>query len=119
MLGVAAMASFLAQCGSGVDARRAALCRRAVPALVPPDSKINLLRVGSGPAEDSIRVDYRLSGRPEAATKARWVICGFGPGANLVSVTTEDGPVTGASVYLLKRYFLDTPEAEASDPAAR
>lgn len=116
MLGVATAAFLLAQCGSGVDSRRATLCRRTVPALVPSDATINLLRVGRGPSDDSIRVDYRLSGRPEAATKARWVICGFGPGANLVSAMTENGPLTGASVYMLKRYFLDTPEAEASDP---
>lgn len=119
ILGIAAAATLFTQCGDGIDARRATLCRRAIPTLVPAEAVIKLLRIGGGPSHDSIRVDYRLSGHPEAATKARWVICGFGPGSKLVSVTTEAGPLTGASVYMLERYFLDTPEAEASDPGAQ
>ena len=108
----------LAACGGSVYARRAMLCRRAVPALVPPDATVNLLRVAAGSSPDTIRVDYRLAGRPEAA-KARWVVCGFGPGASLASVATESGALSGAAVYLLKRYYLDTPEAAAADPGRR
>ena len=100
-------------CGGGPDARRTALCRRAVPALAPPGAVIEILHAGRGAAPGSVRVDYRLGQRPDAAAKARWIACGFGSGGDLVSVTTESGPVSGASVYLLQRYFLDTPEAAA------
>nr|WP_183507719.1 hypothetical protein [Methylobacterium brachythecii] len=108
----------LSGCDRGLDARRAAVCRRAVPALVPRDASVSLLRVGSGSSADSIRVDYRLTGSGDAA-KARWIVCAFGPGSSLDSITTESGPVSGASVYLLRHYYLDTPEAVAADPAGR
>lgn len=103
-------------CESGVDALRATTCRRAVPAIAPRDSVIHVLRIGFGTGRDSVRVDYGLSGRPEVASRARWIVCGFGPGASLTSVTTESGPLGEAAVYLLKRYYLDTPDAERADP---
>lgn len=108
----------LSACGRGLDARRATVCRRAVPALVPRDASVSLLRVGSGSSADSIRVDYRLTGGSDAS-KARWIVCAFGPGSSLDSITTESGPISGASVYLLRHYYLDTPEAVAADPAGR
>ncbi|KQQ18076.1 hypothetical protein ASF53_06865 [Methylobacterium sp. Leaf123] len=111
-------------CDTSLDARRAMLCRRAVPALAPPGAEIDLLRVGSGASRDSVRVDYRLTGGtgalPKAeATRPRFLICHFGPGDELNAVTTDQGPVNGASLYLLRRYYLTTPEAEAADPGIR
>ena len=110
-----------AACDSALDARRAALCRRAVPALAPPGADIALLRVGPGASRGSVRVDYRLAGAGGAPLKGeaahpRHLVCGFGPGDDLTAVTTERGPVNGASLYLLKRYYLASPEAEAADP---
>lgn len=117
--GIALLIAAPAGCGTGLDTARATTCRRALPALVPPDATVEILRIGGGPAADSVRVDYRLTGRPEAAAKARWIVCGFRPGEGLASVDTESGPVSGASVYLLRRYYLDTPEAAAADPGRR
>lgn len=111
-------------CDTALDARRATLCRRAVPALAPPGAEIGLLRVGAGASRSSVRVDYRVLGgtgslpKPEA-TRTRFLVCHFGAGDDLTAVTTEQGPVNGASLYLLKRYYLTTPEAEAADPGAR
>ena len=109
-------------CDTALDARRATLCRRAVPALAPPGAEIDLLRVGSGASRGSVRVDYRLAGADGALLKGeearvRFLRCAFGPGTEMTALTTERGPVNGASLYLLRRYFLDTPEAEAADPA--
>jgi len=109
----------LSACGSRLDERRATLCRRAVPAIVPEGTTASILRIATGASSDSIRVDYRLNGRPDAPTKAHWIVCGFGPGAMLESVATETGPMNGASVYLLRHYYLDTPEAAAADPGGR
>ncbi|AMB47467.1 hypothetical protein [Methylobacterium sp. AMS5] len=111
-------------CDTALDARRATLCRRAVPALAPPGAEIDLRRVGSGASRGSVRVDYRLVGGtgaiPKAeATRPRFLVCHFGAGDDLSAVTTEQGPVSGASLYLLRRYYLTTPEAEAADPGAR
>lgn len=102
-------------CGGRPDAARADLCRRAVPAVAPRDAPIEILHVGPGSGSGSVRVDYRIADRADAA-KARRVVCGFGPGNELLSVTTESGALSGASVYLLRHYYLDTPDSQRSDP---
>lgn len=117
-LAVALLAA-LAACGNSLDERRATVCRRAVPAIAPGGSTVSLMRIGAGPGPDSVRVDYRTTGSPGAAAKARWIVCGFGPGSSLEAITTESGPVNGASVYLLRHYYLDTPEAASADPGGR
>ncbi|MER2253032.1 hypothetical protein ABS772_24235 [Methylorubrum podarium] len=124
---VGALALWLAAgsgCDTALDARRATLCRRAVPALAPPGADIGLLRVGPGASRGSVRVDYRVTGGsgnlPKAeATRPRHLVCHFGAGDELTALTTEQGPVNGASLYLLRRYYLATPEAEAADPGRR
>ncbi len=98
-------------CG-GLDARRAAICRQSVSAVVEPDAAVEILRVGRGAAPASMRVDYRL-GDQGTAHRARWIVCGFGSGDDLVSVTTEHGALSGAAVHLLKRYFLEAVETPA------
>lgn len=106
----------LSACESSVDRQRAMICRRVVPALAPPETRVKLLRVGSGTTLDELRVDYAVSGRSGQAARQRWVVCGFGPGAELLNLTTESGPLNGASLYLLRHYYLDTPDAAAADP---
>ncbi|CAO4182696.1 Lipoprotein [Methylorubrum aminovorans] len=111
-------------CDTALDARRATLCRRALPALAPPGAEIDLLRVGPGARSGSVRVDYRLTGGSGSLPKAeamrpRHLVCQFGAGDDLTALTTEQGPVNGASLYLLRRYYLATPEAEAADPGTR
>ena len=113
--GLVALA-FLASCESSVDRQRAAICRRAVPALAPPGSAVKILRIGAGPTPDALRVDYAVTGQTTQAARQRWLVCGFGPGAGLLAVATEHGPMNGAALYLLKRYYLDTPEALSADP---
>ncbi|MCJ2047375.1 hypothetical protein MKK58_22950 [Methylobacterium sp. J-078] len=110
----------LGACESSVDRQRAMICRRAVPALAPPDTEIRLLRIGAGATPDEIRVDYAVAaGRPGQAARQRWVSCRFGPGAELLGLATEGGPVNGARLFLLRQYYLDTPEAAAGDPGAQ
>lgn len=109
----------LGACESSVDRQRAMICRRAVPALAPPDAEVRLLRIGSGATPDEIRVDYAVAGRSGQAARQRWVSCRFGPGAELLGLATEGGPVNGARLFLLRQYYLDTPEAAADDPGSR
>jgi len=108
----------LTACASSVDRQRATTCRRAVPALAPPGTSVRILRIGSGATPDALRVDYAVAGQTPLAARQRWVTCGFGPGAELLSVETEQGPMNGAALYLLKHFYLDTPEAVAADPGA-
>ena len=80
-----------------------------MPAVAPKGLPLHILRAGRGATADSIRVDYRLDGSADLANRPRWILCKFDPGSNLVSLTTEAGPVSGASLYLLKHYYLDQP----------
>ncbi|MCJ2081110.1 hypothetical protein [Methylobacterium sp. J-090] len=108
----------LTACESSVDRQRATTCRRAVPALAPPGTIPKVLRIGAGPTPDDLRVDYAVTGPSTQAARQRWIVCGFGPGAELLAVTTEHGPLSGAALHLLKHYYLDTPEAAAADPGS-
>ncbi|WP_336488047.1 hypothetical protein [Methylobacterium nigriterrae] len=111
LAGVVGSLTGLAACESSVQRQRVALCRRSVPALAPGETELRLLRAGSGAEPDSVRVDYTLGPRPH------WALCRFNAGAELVGITTDRGRLNGAALYLLKRYYLDTPDAEAADPA--
>lgn len=114
-VGAALVAGFLgglAACQDRLQRQRVTTCRRALPA-VAPQPGIRLLRAGPGPAPDTVRVDY-AEGHHQ-----RWLTCRFDAGATLTAVTTEGSSLTGASLYMLRRFYLDTPDAERADPATR
>jgi branched-chain amino acid transport system permease protein len=111
----------LAACGRTVDDDMATICRMTLPALNPADAEIHVTRIapGSGPRE--IRIDYSVVAE-RGALRRRFVVCGFAAvprsqiEPDLESLVTETGPVTGASVHLMKRFWLRTPDAFAADP---
>ncbi len=107
----AALLAGLAGCESSVDRLRTAICRRTLPALVPADANPRLLSVGRGPAPDSVRLDYLTGHQPHR------IVCAFDQGAGLTGLVVDQKAVTGGALYLLRRYYLDTPDAEANDPA--
>ncbi|QRM27513.1 branched-chain amino acid ABC transporter permease [Microvirga sp. VF16] len=115
--------SLLAACGISIDAEQARVCRSALPAL-NPDAAITVERVQTGPVPRSLRVDY-LAHYPDRPILERFAIChfvaeGLSPNkTELVGLATEEGPLSGASLYLLKRYYLDTPEGAAGDPGSQ
>jgi branched-chain amino acid transport system permease protein len=111
----------LAACGLVVDAEQARVCRIALPALNPDASRITVTRSVPWLEARSIRVEYRVEreGRPPLD---RYVVCRFqaeGLSANkaeLIGLSTEQGPIAGSSLYLLKRFYIDSPEGVAGDP---
>ena len=115
LVGTAVLAGFLgglAACQDRLQRQRVATCRRALPALMPQPG-IRLLRAAPGSAPDTVRVDFSEGHRQH------WLTCRFDAGTTLAAVTTEGNSLTGASLYMLKRFYLDTPDAERADPAAR
>jgi branched-chain amino acid transport system permease protein len=116
-----AATALLSACGLSVDAEQARVCRLALPALNPDGGQIRVVRTVPWLEAYSIRVEYRVDreGRPALE---RYVICRFaaeGLSANkadLVGLSTEAGPVAGSTVYLLKRFYIDSPEGVAGDP---
>jgi branched-chain amino acid transport system permease protein len=113
--------SILAACSLAVDGEQARICRLALPALEGGGAAVSVTQVLHGREPNSVRVEYRAT-RPGGAPLPRFAICRFaaeGLSANkaeLVGVTTDRGPVSPATIYLLKRYYLETPDALAGDP---
>lgn len=113
----------LGACGLSIDAEQVRVCRSALPAL-NSGATVTVERVQAGPSPRSLRVTYRAEtpGRPPLE---RFVICRFaaeGLSINKGEITdleTEEGPLSGASLYLLKRYYLETPEGVAADPGSK
>ncbi|GJE14122.1 MULTISPECIES: hypothetical protein [Methylobacterium] len=115
LLAAAVSAGFLgglAACQDTLRRERVATCRRALPAVVP-QADIRLLRAAPGSAINTVRVDYADGDRQ------RWLTCRFDAGATLVALVTEGANLSGPSLYMLKRFYLDTPDAEAADPGQR
>ncbi len=113
----------LAACGASVDAEHARVCRSALPAL-NPGAAITVQAVRQGPAPSTLRVDY-IAQHPNRPALERFAICqfaaeGLSPNkAELTGIGTEEGLLSGANLYLLKRFYLDTPEGAAGDPGSR
>jgi branched-chain amino acid transport system permease protein len=113
----------LAACGASIDAEHARVCRSALPAL-NPGATITVQAVRKGPAPSSLRVDY-IAQHPDRSALERFAICqfaaeGLSPNkAELTGIGTEEGLLSGANLYLLKRFYLDTPEGAAGDPGSR
>jgi branched-chain amino acid transport system permease protein len=82
-----------------------------------------VLRTAPGPRPSSVRVDYEVR-RDDRVPLPRRVVCRFaGEGlslskADIVELSTEREVLSGAALYLLKRYYIDTPEGVAGDPGA-
>ena len=110
----------LAACGLGADADQLRVCRSVLPALNSGE-RVVVERAEPGPLPRTLRLDYRVE-REGRAPLRRYATCAFAAEglsshkADLVGLATETGPVAGASLYLLKRYYLDTPEGLAGDP---
>jgi branched-chain amino acid transport system permease protein len=123
--GLAALIFLLAvtACGQSIDSEQMRVCRSILPAL-NEGGRITVLKAEPGPAPHSLRLDYEVE-RIDRVPLQRRIICRFaGEGlatrkADLTAVVTEEGPISGASLYLLKRYYLDTPEGVAGDPGSR
>ncbi|MCJ2086467.1 hypothetical protein MKK88_10750 [Methylobacterium sp. E-005] len=113
LLAAAVSAGFLgglAACQDTLHRERVATCRRALPAVAPEDG-IRLLRAGPGAAANTVRVDYAEGNRQH------WLTCRFDAGSTLLALTTEGRSLSGPALYMLKRFYLDTPDAAAGDPA--
>jgi branched-subunit amino acid ABC-type transport system permease component len=112
----------LSACGFSTDAEQTRVCRSTLPAL-NPGARVTVLKARTGPVARSIRIDY-LAEITDRRPVERFAICrfaaeGLSPNkADLESVATERGIVSGSNLYLLKRYYIETPEGVAGDPGS-
>lgn len=114
-----AVAALAAACSSAPDREQARVCRMTIPPLNPEGAQIAVLRAVQTDA-NAVRVDYvaEVGGR----SRQRWVLCRFAETPrsaiqpSLEALTTDEGAVPGASVYLMERFWLNTPDSLAADP---
>jgi hypothetical protein len=111
--------ALLGACAIDLDPERARVCRRVLPTLVEPGGSLRVLRAGPGESPRSVRVDYTEE-RPGRPPRTRRAECRFSEMSrtDLSGVVSDGVPVGGASLYLLKRYYLDTPDAVVAEPGA-
>ena len=68
-----------------------------------------------------VRLDYAVE-ESGGGRRERWALCRFAASGldpaktELVGVETENGPVAGSTLYLLKRFYLESPEGVVGDP---
>jgi branched-chain amino acid transport system permease protein len=117
-----ALVSLLMSRGPVVDESQARICRAILPAIAGDDAMITVMRIVRGPQPASVRVDYRVEA-PGAPPRGRQIQCAFAgeglaPGAaELTGVTTERGRMSDASLFFLRRYWLDRAESALATPA--
>ena len=110
-----------ASCTLSVDSEQSRLCRAALPALEPAGTRLEVARIAALDV-GRLRIDYRASGDDGAGPTARFAICRFGPSTlapgrvELAGIATERGEIAGASLFLLKRYYLESPDSVGPTP---
>jgi hypothetical protein len=105
---VAGFLGGLAACQDTLRRDQVATCRRALPALAPGPG-FRFQSAGAGPV-GTVRVDYTEGTRPHRLT------CRFDASSNLIEVAADGTALSGPALYMLRRYYLDTPDAAAGDP---
>jgi hypothetical protein len=98
----------LATCERSLGQDRIVVCRQALPALAR-GPEVRFQSAGSG-ALGSVRVDYTEGTRPHRLT------CRFDGASNLVEIAVDGTALSGSALHMLRRYYLDTPDAARADP---
>ncbi len=117
----------LAGCAAAPDPQETRLCRMIAPTLLPEGAQAVVLRQSGAVepfAQEGGRRRVRIDWRPATAPTHRplFILCRFGekptPSAppDLLGVETESGPFPEPRVIFLKRFWLETPEAQLADP---
>jgi branched-chain amino acid transport system permease protein len=105
----------------GVDTDQVRICRIALPALHPPETAIEITGVEAGGSANAVILRHEIRRGP-GPPRERTAECRFGGGAlsltrlELADVRLDGRPLTGASLHLLKRYWVDEPGTAALQP---
>jgi branched-chain amino acid transport system permease protein len=113
----------LAACGERFDTDQQRLCRQAIPALNPPDTLITVDGTGKSLRPNALRIMYRAATEGRMA-RQRSIDCLFaldGQGLQrgaLIGIASDGKPMSDASFYLLRRFYLEDRTGQPPDPAA-
>jgi branched-chain amino acid transport system permease protein len=112
----------LAGCSPVLETDQARLCRMALPALMPQDARIAILAQAPDPDARGLNVIFTAQ-TPDEEPQNHLAACRFrDPGRpresrDLTSLTLDGQPLSESRLFLLIRYWLETPEGRAADPA--
>jgi branched-chain amino acid transport system permease protein len=115
-------AAMLAGCSPALETDQARLCRMALPALMPQETRIDILAQRPDPDGRGLSVAFTAF-TPGGEPRNHLAACRFRePGRpnqsrDLVSLTIDGRPLSKARLFALIRYWLATPEGRAADPA--
>lgn len=113
----------LAGCGERFDTDQTRLCRQAIPPLNPPGARIAIERSTTGPRPNTLRILYKVEAGTGPA-RTRIIDCLFaGQGMGLqrgalIGLAADGKPMSDASFYLLRRFYLENREEPPPDPGA-
>lgn len=113
----------LTGCGAAFDTDQTRLCRQAIPPLNPPNAQIEIERATNGPVSRSLRLFYRV-GLGDGLARHRSIDCLFAGEGNalgrgaLIGIASDGRPMSDASFYLLRRFYLENKAEPPPDPSA-
>ena len=115
--------SILGGCAALDDAGEARLCRLLLPVLNSDAVGLHILSTRRLQPDRGVRLLYRVDAE-DGETRLRSLTCRFDPhrsGAteprHLARVETEEGALAAARLHFLKRFWLESPNVGAADPA--
>jgi branched-subunit amino acid ABC-type transport system permease component len=115
-------AGLVGGCAELPDPGRELLCRQALPALNGENARIGVVQASREAGGRIVRIDYRAGpdGGGERLRRARCLFSSETGGGidSLVGLESDGRPLTGASLYFLKRFWLSSPDAQSSTPTA-
>lgn len=112
----------LAGCGERFDTDQQRLCRQAILPFNPPGAQITIEGSGRGPVPNTLRITYRVE--RGGLSRSRTLDClfqGHGGGMQrgvLVGVASDGQPMSDASFYLMRRFYLENRAEPPPDPGA-
>ena len=109
----------LGGCQFFLDGDQVRLCRQTLPVLNEEGARIEAAQP-SALDDDGVAIRYRVA-LPDGGTRERTAVCRFG-GAGLAlsknqitSLLSDGVPLNGGELHMLRRFWLETPDAGASD----
>lgn len=113
----------LASCGEPFDTDQQRLCRQAIPPLNPPDARITIDGTTKGLRAKALRILYRAE-TGSGLARQRSIDCLFAGDDQglqrraLIGIASDGRPMSDASFYLLRRFYLEDRKEPPPDPAA-
>ena len=115
-------AATLASCSPSLETDQARLCRMALPALMPQEARIAVVKQEPDPDGRGLRIAFTAE-TPGGERQNHLAACRFRMAGrpresrDLTSLTLDGQALSETPLFLLIRYWLATPEGRAADPA--